>query len=85
MPPSFAQAGLSPATPGENMSIGKLMTALLLGAAAMLASVGAIAQEKYPLVLGDYWEVTGVKIKDGGGLTYAEFVAGEWKQDGEFA
>ena len=67
------------------MSMKKMMTALVLGAAAALTSIGAMAQDKYPLVLGDYWEVTGVKLKDGGGLKYAEFIASEWKQDGEFA
>jgi len=67
------------------MSMKKMMTALVLGAAAALTSIGAMAQDKYPLVLGDYWEVTGVKLKDGGGLKYAEFIVSEWKQDGEFA
>lgn len=67
------------------MSIQKRIAALVLGAAAVMMSVGAMAQEKYPLVLGDYWDVTGIKIKDGGGLKYAEFLAGEWKQDAEFS
>jgi hypothetical protein len=39
----------------------------------------------WPMVPGDFYEVTGVKLKDGGALAYANFLATEWKADQEFA
>ncbi len=39
----------------------------------------------WPLAQGDFWEVTGVHLKDGGDLAYATFIATEWKADQEFA
>lgn len=62
----------------------KLMSVLALGALAATMSAASYA-EKWPLVGGDYWEVTGIDIKDGGSLKYAEFIAGEWKQNLEFS
>lgn len=44
----------------------------------------AIAED-WPLIPGDFYEVTGVNLKDGGGLSYANFLATEWKADQEFA
>src|SRR4029450_2730902 len=67
------------------MSIGKLNSALATIALAATMSCPAMAQEKYPLVQGEFWEVTGVELKDGGGLKYAEFIAGEWKENQNFA
>lgn len=58
--------------------------ALAIGAASMIAASSASAEE-WPLVPGNYWEVTGVDIKDGGGLKYAQFLAGEWKNNLEFS
>lgn len=43
------------------------------------------AAEEWPLVQGDYWEMTGVHLKDGGALAYANFLATEWKANQEFA
>jgi len=40
---------------------------------------------EWPMVPGDFYEVTGVKLKDGGELAYANFLASEWKADQEFA
>jgi hypothetical protein len=57
---------------------------LALGASSMLMAARAMADE-WPLVPGNYWEVTGVKLKDGGGLAYANFIAGEWRENQEFA
>ena len=39
----------------------------------------------WPMVLGDFYEITGIKLKDGGGLAYANFLATEWKVDQEYA
>lgn len=41
--------------------------------------------DQYPMVGGDFWEVTDVHIKDGGDLAYANFIANEWRADQEFA
>jgi hypothetical protein len=39
----------------------------------------------WPMIPGDFYEVTGVHLKDGGGLAYANFLATDWKADQEFA
>ena len=39
----------------------------------------------WPFIPGDFYEITGVKLKDGGELAYASFLAKEWKADQEFA
>ena len=58
--------------------------ALALGASAMLVAAPSMADE-WPLVPGDYWNVTGIHLKDGGGYKYAQFLAGEWHKNMEFA
>lgn len=65
-------------------SITRLMAVLAFGASSMLLA-GAVLADDYPFVAGDYWEVTGIHIKDGGGLKYANFLAGEWRENQEFA
>jgi hypothetical protein len=60
------------------------MFILALGASSMMMASGALAQE-WPLAPGDYWEVTGIDIKDGGGLKYAEWLASEWRENLEFS
>jgi hypothetical protein len=40
---------------------------------------------EWPFAGGDFYEITGVKLKDGGELAYANFLATEWKADQEFA
>ena len=67
------------------MAIRKLISVLVLGVAAATMSAAATAQEKWPLVLGDYWEVTGIDLKDGGSLKYAQWLASEWKDNLEFS
>jgi hypothetical protein len=58
--------------------------ALVLCAPILLLSTRATADE-WPLVSGDFWEVTGIEIKDGGTMSYAKFLAGEWRDNQEFA
>jgi len=65
-------------------SIKKAIFVLALSASAMMMATGAIADE-WPFVGGDYWEVTGVDIQDGGGLKYANWLASEWRKNLEFA
>ena len=45
----------------------------------------APADDGYPLVSGDFWEITGVDIKPGGGLYYANHLADRWRASQEFA
>lgn len=66
------------------MSLRKLGAVLALTFAAATMTVPAVAQE-WPLASGDYWEVTGIDIKDGGGLKYARWLASEWKDNLEFS
>lgn len=67
------------------MKIRNMVSVLALGASAVAMSGAANAAEQWPLAFGDYWEVTGVDVKDGGGLQYAQFLAGEWKDNLEFS
>jgi len=60
-----------------------LLTAMLLS--APLAMPTCAWASDWPMTQGDYWEITGVHLKDGGALTYARFLASEWKADQEFA
>ena len=60
------------------------MIVLALAALSVLGASRAVA-DQYPLVGGDFWDVTGVKLKDGGALNYANFLASQWKKDQEFA
>jgi hypothetical protein len=62
----------------------KLMAILTLGVSA-LAMSGSVLAEEWPLKGGDYWEVTGIDIHDGGGLKYSKWLATEWRKDLEFA
>ncbi len=60
----------------------RVFAVILLGVSAMSI---AQAQEEPPFIGGDYWEVTGIKTADGGGLKYARWLAGEWRKNSEFA
>jgi hypothetical protein len=60
----------------------KVLAVILLGVSAMGI---AQAQDEPPFIGGDYWEVTGIKTADGGGLKYARWLAGEWRKNSEFA
>src|SRR3954451_11496247 len=55
-----------------------------LGAATMLTSVPAVAQE-VPLVGSDYWDVTSIKIDDGHFADYADFLVGDSRKQNEYA
>ena len=60
----------------------RVFAVVLLGVSAMSV---ANAQDEPPFIGGDYWEVTGIKIADGAGLKYARWLAGEWRENSEFA
>jgi hypothetical protein len=57
---------------------------MVLCASSAMMATRAVADE-WPLVSGDYWDVGGIHLKDGGGLAYAEFLAAEWRENQEFA
>jgi len=62
----------------------KTICVVAMGAASLTVTTVASADE-WPLVQGSYWEVTGINIKDGGGLKYAAWLASEWKKNLEFS
>jgi len=66
------------------IAIIRIVAVLTLGASSLFMASGALAEE-WPLVGGDYWEVTGIDIKDGGGLKYAKWLATEWRKNLEFS
>jgi hypothetical protein len=55
-----------------------------LAAGALMMSAPTAAQD-LPLVGGDYWDVTSVKIDDGHFGDYADFLAGQFRRQNEFA
>lgn len=61
----------------------KLMLAAL-GAATMGFASPVMAQE-WPVVPGDYWEVTAIKIDDGANLKYAQHMAGRYRASQDYA
>lgn len=60
-----------------------LAGAMLMGVPTAISTT-AMAQE-FPLVAGDYTSISGIFIQDGGNLAYAQFLAGEWAKQQEFA
>ena len=62
----------------------KGLLVLIFCTASAVLSTRALADE-WPMVGGDFYEVTGVNLKDGGALAYANFLATEWKTNQEFA
>ena len=55
-----------------------------LGAATLLMSMPVAAQD-LPLVGGDYWDVTSVKIDDGHFADYADFLVSDSRKQNEYA
>jgi hypothetical protein len=62
----------------------KILLALAVCTVSAAMATRAAAAE-WPMVPGDFWEVAGIHLKDGGGLAYANFLATEWKANQEFA
>lgn len=68
----------------------KLMKTMMMAASvALVATPMALptvaAAQEWPFVGGEYSEMTGIFIKDGGSLKYAQYIANEWARDQEFA
>jgi len=62
----------------------KATAVLAFGVSSVFMASTALAEE-WPLVGGDFWEVTGIDIKDGGSWKYANWLATEWKKNLEFS
>lgn len=61
---------------------------IVVGAAMVTAPVAlpsAAAAQEFPLKAGDYTSISGILIKDGGGLAYAQHLAGIWSRSQEYA
>ena len=63
----------------------KLLVALALLATTILMSARAQAQEQWPFVPGDFWEITAIHLKDGGSWAYSNWLATEWRKNLEFS
>ena len=61
-----------------------MMAVLTFAASTIMMSGTAVAEDEWPFVPGDYWEVTGIDLADGGAYKYARWLATEWKKDLEF-
>jgi len=57
----------------------------VVGALLLAVSLPATAQDENPWKAGNYWNVTGIHVKDGGGLKYAQYLATEWVRNQEYA
>ena len=62
----------------------KLIAVLAFGASTIMMS-GNVLAEEWPFVPGDYWEVTGIDLADGGSFKYAKWLATEWRKNLEFS
>ena len=62
----------------------KAIIVLSIGVYSLMMTSGVFAEE-WPFTGGDYWEVTGISIKDGGDLKYSKWLADEWRKNAEFA
>jgi hypothetical protein len=56
-----------------------------LSAALALSAAPAMAQSANPWRDGESWTVTGISIKDGGDLQYADYLAMAWTRQHDFA
>jgi len=56
-----------------------------LGALLLAVSLPAAAQDENPWKAGNYWNVSGIHVKDGGGLKYAQYLATEWVKTQEYS
>lgn len=65
--------------------IKKNLAILATCAVAGFAFSQPVVANENPFTTGNYWEVTGIHIKDGSGLAYAQFLAAEWRANQEFS
>jgi hypothetical protein len=65
--------------------IKKNLAILATCAVAGFALAQPVVANENPFTTGNYWEVTGIHIKDGSSLAYAQFLAAEWRANQEFS
>lgn len=63
----------------------KSMFAALLAVPLAFTIAAPAASQNYPLDYGNFADVTGIDIIDGGGVEYANYLAKEWRKNQEFA
>lgn len=63
----------------------KTLRVAALSAALLLSAAPAMAQATNPWRDGESWTVTGISVKDGRDLDYANFLANTWQRNQEFA
>jgi len=56
-----------------------------VGVTMLAVATPTLAQEENPWKQGNYWNVSGIHVKDGSGLKYAQFLASSWVKNQEFA
>jgi hypothetical protein len=56
-----------------------------VGALLLAVSLPATAQDENPWKAGNYWNVSAIHVKDGGGLKYAQYLAAEWVKTQEYS
>lgn len=61
------------------------LAALAAATFAFAAPVAAQEKDPWPFDNGEYVEVTGIKLDDGAELKYANWLAGEWRANEDFA
>lgn len=61
-----------------------LLAALAVVPLTLAFSIPAAAQN-YPLDYGEFADVTGIDVLDGGSVEYANYLAKEWRKNQEFA
>jgi hypothetical protein len=57
----------------------------MVGTLLLAVSLPATAQDENPWKAGNYWNVSGIHVKDGGALKYAQYLATEWVKTQEYA
>ncbi len=62
-----------------------MMAASVALVATPMALPTAAAAQEWPFVTGEYTQMTGIFIKDGGSYKYAQYLATEWVRSQEFA
>ncbi len=68
----------------------KLVKHIMMAAGAVLVTAplalpSAASAQEWPMVDGEYSVLSGIYVKDGGSLKYAEYLASQWVKDQEFA
>lgn len=63
----------------------RMMIATTMLVAAPMALPTVAAAQEFPMVAGDYSDVSGIFVKDGGAFKYATYLATQWTEYQEYA